>query len=93
MHQRWRGPGGVLTFVSGNGDDVVGRGGQAVDAAPLDVPIRLHVTLEGAVDPRREVRDVTRLQHKLRTNQWNIGNMLLRQIMWRHEIHVIMSRV
>lgn len=78
MHQRWRGPGGVLTFVSGNGDDVVGRGGQAVDAAPLDVPIRLHVTLEGAVDPRREVGDVTRLQHQLATNQLNIMGYIIK---------------
>lgn len=78
VRQRRIGPDGVLTFVAGDGDDVTGRGGQAVDATPLDAPLRLHVALEGAVDPRREVGDVTRLQHQLATNQLNIMGYIIK---------------
>ena len=61
------------TSVPGDGEDVPRRGGQAVDASPLDASLRLNVVLEGAVDPRRQVRDVMGLEHQLVERQTERG--------------------
>ena len=41
--------------------------------SPLDASLRLNVVLEGAVDPRRQVRDVMGLEHQLVERQTERG--------------------
>lgn len=74
------------TFVPGDGDDVPDGGGHAVDVSPLDVSLRLHVVLEGAVDSHRQVGDVAGLQDQLRSKEGGRGTIGARS-MQGHGVH------